>query len=196
VLIFTESLIHASNDWLLPNPRVSVFNCYNSVWAQVRGLRHPLLSVVQSLLVWCGVVWCVSVFLTAATPAGRSGTASPCHTSRSWRCRRSAAPSSAGSGRYKLYVMNPRSLCMGKRHAKLMAGSGRSAALRRTRATGSTPSRTASELTAAKIIGNFERESMIDQSYPTSRGYLIGGDIHAPGIEPGTWTKPRTSFFK
>ena len=27
VLIFTESLIHASNDWLLPNPRVAVFNC-------------------------------------------------------------------------------------------------------------------------------------------------------------------------
>jgi hypothetical protein len=27
VLIFTESLIHASNDWLLPNPRVAIFNC-------------------------------------------------------------------------------------------------------------------------------------------------------------------------
>ena len=27
VVIFTESLIHASNDWLLPNPRVAVFNC-------------------------------------------------------------------------------------------------------------------------------------------------------------------------
>ena len=27
VLIFTESLLHASNDWLLPNPRVAVFNC-------------------------------------------------------------------------------------------------------------------------------------------------------------------------
>ena len=35
---------------------------------------------------------------------------------------------------------------------------------------------------------------MIDQSYPTSRGYLIGGSIPAPGIEPGTGTNPRTSF--
>ena len=35
---------------------------------------------------------------------------------------------------------------------------------------------------------------MINRSYPRYRGYLVGGDIHAPGIEPGTWTNPRTSF--
>ena len=35
VVIFTESLAHASNDWTNPdNPRCAVFNCYNSVWAQ------------------------------------------------------------------------------------------------------------------------------------------------------------------
>ena len=35
VLIFTESLLHAANDWTNPdNPRCAVFNCYNSVWAQ------------------------------------------------------------------------------------------------------------------------------------------------------------------
>ncbi|MBB15874.1 hypothetical protein CMK22_11420 [Candidatus Poribacteria bacterium] len=35
VVIFTESLIHAANDWTNPkNPRCAVFNCYNSVWAQ------------------------------------------------------------------------------------------------------------------------------------------------------------------
>lgn len=42
VLIFTESLIHASNDWLLPNPRVAIFNCYNSVWAQWHRLNLPV----------------------------------------------------------------------------------------------------------------------------------------------------------
>ena len=35
---------------------------------------------------------------------------------------------------------------------------------------------------------------MINRSYPRYRGYLVDGDIHAPGIEPGTWTNPRTSF--
>ena len=35
VVIFTESLTHAANDWTNPdNPRCAVFNCYNSVWAQ------------------------------------------------------------------------------------------------------------------------------------------------------------------
>ncbi|MEE2710507.1 MAG: phytanoyl-CoA dioxygenase family protein [Gemmatimonadota bacterium] len=34
-IIFTESLIHAANDWTNPdNPRCAVFNCYNSIWAQ------------------------------------------------------------------------------------------------------------------------------------------------------------------
>ena len=35
---------------------------------------------------------------------------------------------------------------------------------------------------------------MINRSYPRYRGYSVDGDIHAPGIEPGTWTNPRTSF--
>ena len=35
VLIFTESLVHATNNWTNPdNPRCAVFNCYNSIWAQ------------------------------------------------------------------------------------------------------------------------------------------------------------------
>ena len=35
VLIFTESVIHATNNWTNPdNPRCAVFNCYNSIWAQ------------------------------------------------------------------------------------------------------------------------------------------------------------------
>ncbi|MDP6037965.1 MAG: phytanoyl-CoA dioxygenase family protein [Candidatus Latescibacteria bacterium] len=35
VVIFTESLIHAANDWTNPdNPRCAVLNCYNSIWAQ------------------------------------------------------------------------------------------------------------------------------------------------------------------
>ena len=35
VVIFTESLIHAANDWTNPNNRrLAIFNCYNSVWAQ------------------------------------------------------------------------------------------------------------------------------------------------------------------
>lgn len=34
-VIFTESLVHAANDWTNPdNPRCAVFNCYNSIWAQ------------------------------------------------------------------------------------------------------------------------------------------------------------------
>ena len=35
VVIFTESLLHAANDWTnSSNPRCAVFNCYNSLWAQ------------------------------------------------------------------------------------------------------------------------------------------------------------------
>ena len=35
VVVFTESLVHAANDWTNPdNPRCAVFNCYNSIWAQ------------------------------------------------------------------------------------------------------------------------------------------------------------------
>ena len=35
VVIFTESLVHAANDWTNPNnPLCAVFNCYNSIWAQ------------------------------------------------------------------------------------------------------------------------------------------------------------------
>lgn len=35
VVIFTESLIHAANDWTNPdNSRCAVFNCYNSIWSQ------------------------------------------------------------------------------------------------------------------------------------------------------------------
>ena len=35
VVIFTESLVHAANDWTNPdNPRCAIFNCYNSIWAQ------------------------------------------------------------------------------------------------------------------------------------------------------------------
>ncbi len=35
VVIFTESLLHATNDWTNPdNPRVAVFNCYNSLLSQ------------------------------------------------------------------------------------------------------------------------------------------------------------------
>ena len=35
VVIFTESLVHAANDWTnTANPRCAVFNCYNSMWVQ------------------------------------------------------------------------------------------------------------------------------------------------------------------
>lgn len=35
VVIFTESLVHAANDWSNPdNGRCAVFNCYNSIWSQ------------------------------------------------------------------------------------------------------------------------------------------------------------------
>lgn len=47
VVIFTESLIHAANNWTNPdNPRCAVFNCYNSIWAQWHrlNLSHELIS--------------------------------------------------------------------------------------------------------------------------------------------------------
>ena len=46
VVIFTESLVHAANDWTNPdNPRCAVFNCYNSAWAQWHrvGLDHEVI---------------------------------------------------------------------------------------------------------------------------------------------------------
>ena len=47
VVVFTESLIHAANDWTNPdNPRCAVFNCYNSIWAQWHrvGLDHEVIA--------------------------------------------------------------------------------------------------------------------------------------------------------
>ena len=41
-VIFTESLVHAANDWTNPaNPRCALFNCYNSIWAQWHRLNVP-----------------------------------------------------------------------------------------------------------------------------------------------------------
>ena len=48
-IIFTESLLHAANDWTDPdNPRCAVFNCYNSVWAQWHrlNLSHETISAM------------------------------------------------------------------------------------------------------------------------------------------------------
>jgi len=47
VVIFTESLIHAANEWTNPNnPRCAVFNCYNSLWAQwyLLNLDHEIIK--------------------------------------------------------------------------------------------------------------------------------------------------------
>jgi hypothetical protein len=42
VVIFTESLLHAANDWTNPdNPRCAVFNCYNSVLSQFHSVNLP-----------------------------------------------------------------------------------------------------------------------------------------------------------
>jgi ectoine hydroxylase-related dioxygenase (phytanoyl-CoA dioxygenase family) len=42
VIIFTESLLHASTAWKNPDvDRVAVFNCYNSLWAQWHRLHQP-----------------------------------------------------------------------------------------------------------------------------------------------------------
>ena len=49
VIIFTESLLHAANDWTNPdNPRCAVFNCYNSLWAQWHrlNLSHEIISAM------------------------------------------------------------------------------------------------------------------------------------------------------
>lgn len=47
VVIFTESLVHAANDWTNPdNARCAVFNCYNSIWAQWHrtNLSHEIIA--------------------------------------------------------------------------------------------------------------------------------------------------------
>ncbi len=49
VVIFTESLTHAANDWTNPNnPRCAVFNCYNSIWAQWHrlNLNHETIEAM------------------------------------------------------------------------------------------------------------------------------------------------------
>ena len=49
VIIFTESLLHAANDWTNPdNPRCAVFNCYNSLWAQWHRLNldHEIIEAM------------------------------------------------------------------------------------------------------------------------------------------------------
>ena len=48
-VIFTESLVHAANDWKNPdNPRCVVFNCYNSIWAQWHrlNLSHEIIETM------------------------------------------------------------------------------------------------------------------------------------------------------
>ena len=48
-LIFTESLLHAANDWTNPdNPRCAVFNCYNSIWSQFHqlDLAHEIIETM------------------------------------------------------------------------------------------------------------------------------------------------------
>ena len=48
-IVFTESLLHAANDWLNPdNPRCAVFNCYNSLWAQWHrlNLSHEIIEAM------------------------------------------------------------------------------------------------------------------------------------------------------
>ena len=48
-VVFTESLLHAANDWTNPdNPRCAVFNCYNSLWAQWHrmNLDHGIIEAM------------------------------------------------------------------------------------------------------------------------------------------------------
>ena len=48
VVIFTESLVHAANDWTNPdNSRCAVFNCYNSIWAQWHRTNLAYETVVK-----------------------------------------------------------------------------------------------------------------------------------------------------
>ncbi|MEE2830829.1 MAG: phytanoyl-CoA dioxygenase family protein [Candidatus Latescibacterota bacterium] len=52
VVIFTESLVHAANDWTNPdNPRCAVFNCYNSIWAQWHktNLDHEIIVAMPAM---------------------------------------------------------------------------------------------------------------------------------------------------
>ena len=49
VLIFTESLAHAANDWTNPDTsRCAIFNCYNSIWSQFHGLNlaHEIIETM------------------------------------------------------------------------------------------------------------------------------------------------------
>jgi hypothetical protein len=51
VVIFTESLVHAANNWTNPsNPRCAVFNCYNSIWAQWHrvNLSHEIIEAMPA----------------------------------------------------------------------------------------------------------------------------------------------------
>ena len=51
VVIFTESLVHAANDWTnTDNPRCAVFNCYNSIWAQWHrlNLSHEIINTMPT----------------------------------------------------------------------------------------------------------------------------------------------------
>ena len=46
-IIFTESLLHAANDWTNKNnPRCAVFNCYNSIWANWHKIKisHEIIK--------------------------------------------------------------------------------------------------------------------------------------------------------
>ena len=50
-VIFTESLLHAANDWTnSDNPRCAVFNCYNSLWAQWHrmNLDHEVIEAMPT----------------------------------------------------------------------------------------------------------------------------------------------------
>lgn len=52
VVIFTESLVHAANDWTNPdNPRCAIFNCYNSIWAQWHktNLDHEIIEAMPAM---------------------------------------------------------------------------------------------------------------------------------------------------
>jgi hypothetical protein len=51
VVIFTESLVHAANDWTNPdNARCAVFNCYNSICSQWHktNLAHEIIEAMPA----------------------------------------------------------------------------------------------------------------------------------------------------